>query len=161
MDIRDTQIRSLHDISGEFQRIVARLDDLLFKIKALSVTIWAALSGWAITTQKYEIQLIATVALLGLWFVAATFRGAQKRFIRRSESIFGFLTDAGKLFTFDATGHVPYEVSKSLDGFEPRIERAKLLMNGLISPTVAVFYFFFIVISTLVYFVLKLESTCS
>ena len=152
MDIRETQIRCIQDLARACQIIIARLDELLFKIKALSAAIWSALSGWAITKQNYELLIIATLSLVGLWLVAAAFRGAQKRYICYSDLLHKFLSDAGQLVVFESSGDLPDCIPTSLGGCESRIERAKLWVLGLISPTVSLFYAFFISISISVYF---------
>ncbi len=147
------QITAIETIGTECEKIIARHDDLLFKIKALSVTLWSVSAGWAVTRNSIDLLVIGLVAILGLWFVAATFRGAQKRYIRRSDAVYLFLTDADRLAEFRSTGHLPSDVPRSLGGYEPRMERAKLLLRGLVSPTVAMFYSLFFVITLALYLV--------
>ena len=152
---RSTQVRTITMMASECQRIVARHDELLFKIKALAATLWAAASGWAISSDSPELLFVALFAVAGLWFVAATFRGAQKRYIQRSDALHKFLMDAEALSEFESGGDLPDGVPDSLGGYEPRLDRAKLLLRGLVSPTVSVFYSFFCLISVLLYVELK------
>lgn len=152
MDIRATQLQCLRDLAKECQAIISRLDESLLKIKALSATIWSALCGWAITKQHYELILVSIFTLMALWLVAATFRGAQKRYICYSDSLHKFLINAEQLILFDSTGELPESLPVSLGGCEQRIERFKLWALGAASPTVSVFYGFFIIIAAAVYF---------
>lgn len=146
-----TQLETIKAMAAECQRIVARHDELLFKVKALAATIWSAASGWAVTSGAPNLMFVAVFAVGGLWLVAATFRGAQKRYIRLSDACFQFLTDRSQLEVFEATGAHPLEVPRSLGGYERRTERAKLLLRGFVSPTVSVFYGFFCLMSVVVY----------
>jgi hypothetical protein len=148
---RSTQIDTITMMASECQKIVARHDELLFKIKALAATLWAAASGWAISSESAELLFVSLFVVAGLWFVAATFRGAQKRYIQRSDALHQFLMDAGALTEFESGGDLPDGVPRSLGGYEPRLERAKLLIRGFVSPTVSAFYSFFCLISVLLY----------
>ena len=85
--------------------------------------------------------------------MAATFRGAQKRYIRCSDSLYQFLLDREQLVEFQSSGVLPDGVPRCLGGYESRVERAKLLIRGFVSPTVSVFYGFFCLMSVVLYFV--------
>ena len=144
---RTIQLETIREMALESQRIVARLDDLLFKIKALAATLWSATCGWALTAEAPNLLIVAFISVLGLWFVAATFRGAQKRYIRCSDVIYQFLTNSTALDQFRASGEFPAGVPASLCGYESRIERVKLLVRGFVSPTVWAFYGLFALIT--------------
>jgi hypothetical protein len=133
------QLEAVKSMASECQSIVARQDELLFKVKALAATIWSAASGWAVTSKAPNLLIVAAFAMGGLWVVAATFRGAQKRYIKMSDCLFQFLTDAQQLAQFEKTKSLPEHVPRCLGGYEPRAERARLLWCGLTSPTVSVF----------------------
>jgi hypothetical protein len=148
---RDTQLETIREMSKQCQLIVARHDDLLFKIKALAATLWTAASGWALSSESAELLLVALFSVCGLWFVAATFRAAQKRYIRRSDELFRFLLDANALESFLDMGRPPDAVPSSLGGYESLSERAWLVARGFVSPTVSVFYGFFVVMSVFLY----------
>lgn len=151
MDERISQIDTLKFIGAECQKIISRHDDLLFKIKALTATLWSAATGWSISEDDPMLLLVGLAAVLGLWFVAATFRGAQKRYIERSDAMLKFLTDTSRLTDYMNTGALPPDVPTHLGGYEPRVERGRLLLKGLVSPTVAVFYGFFVLISSILF----------
>jgi hypothetical protein len=147
----NTQLEAVKLMASECQDIVARQDELLFKVKALAATIWSAASGWAVTSKAPNLLIVAVFAVGGLWVVAATFRGAQKRYIKMSDRFFRFLTDEQALAQFEKSNSLPEHVPRSLGGYEPRAERARLLLRGFTSPTISVFYGFFVLMSLVLY----------
>jgi hypothetical protein len=151
MAIKDTLLVTIQTLAKESQNIVARQDELLFKIKALTATLWAAICGWGLTRGEEDLLILAFFAVLGLWFVAATFRGAQKRYIRCSGLFFGFLSDATKLAALETTGTLPDDIPRTLGGNESFRGKAALALRGLVSPTVMFFYGFFALISLVLY----------
>src|SRR5690606_3276110 len=116
---------------------------LLVKIKGLTVTLWAAISGWAVSQSANELLYVSMATIFGLWFVAATFRGAQKRYIACSAKFYAFLSSSDALVALDSSGTLPDDVPRGLGGNETFWGKSKLVVLGLVSPTVALFYGFF------------------
>lgn len=140
MTVQKIQIETLKEIAAQCQAIVARHDDILFKVKGLSVALWSVTCGWALAADTAQLLFVALIGVLGLWFVAATFRGAQKRYIGCSDLLYRFLTDSEELSKFEKSGCLPANLPRSLGGHEGRVDRGVLLMRGLVSPTVSMFY---------------------
>lgn len=151
MQSRDTQLNAIQEMARQCQGIIARHDDLLFKIKALTATLWSAASGWALSSGEAKLLLVALFSALGLWFVAATFRAAQKRYVHRSGLVFQFLLDPQALDEFQEAGVLPSKLPRSLGGHERMMERFTLVARGFISPTVSVYYGFFTLMSVVLY----------
>ena len=139
-------------MSVECQKIVERYDELLFKSKALAAIIWSAASGWAMTSGKINLFLVALFSVGCLWFLAGTLRGAQKRYIRRSEVLYQFLMNAGELAEIQQSGTIPDHVPRSLRVYEEPLERFGFWLRGVVSPTVSVFFGSFFLISAFLYF---------
>ena len=72
-----SQLRMLEQGANELQRHIGRMDEILFQIKASSVTVWIALIGWSFTTQKTALIPLGLVVILGFWLPERFFRGLQ------------------------------------------------------------------------------------
>jgi hypothetical protein len=60
-------LEAVQSMASECQKIVARQDELLFKVKALAATIWSAASGWAFTSKQAHLLFVAAFSVAGLW----------------------------------------------------------------------------------------------
>jgi hypothetical protein len=151
MAIKDTLLSSVQNLAKESQAIVARQDESLFKIKGLTATLWAVVAALGVERGEEDLLLLAFFAVLGLWFVAATFRGVQKRYVRCSAELHSFLCDATALNALENTATLPDTLPRSLGGNESFWRKVGLVLRGAISPTVMAFYGFFAVISLALY----------
>lgn len=152
----DFEVRMLEKGAEEIQKIIARLDDLLFKVNASAITVWVALVGWSLTIKSKNLLIVAIPVLFGFWAIAATFRAIQVRYVDKSRSMASFLSDHSKVEECFNRKEVPSGLVFSLGGEEGIIEKAELLWKGILSPTVAVFYGFFVVIDVILWTFLEM-----
>lgn len=145
-------------IGTECQKIIARIDELLFKIMALTVTIWSVAAGWVITRGTNDLLIMCLVSVRGLWIVAGSFRGAQKRYIERSVAILAFLTDQKAVDTAIETGNLPNNVPVALSGTYPFRGRVTQLLIGMTTPSVVVFYGLLSTMTVVLYLLLPKSS---
>lgn len=91
------QLRMLEQGASELQRHIGRMDEILFKIKASSVTVWVALMGWSLTMKKTVLLPLGLVAIIDFWLLEGFFRGLQARYFRSSFLLTHFLNDHAML----------------------------------------------------------------
>jgi len=136
------QLRMLEKGAAEIQAQVARLDELLFKIKASFITVWAAMIGWAFTIKSDRLIPLAFVVVVAFWMFEGMFRGIQSRYIERSRWITSFANDHQALQHAFVTRMFPPNIVFPLTLSETEWDRLRLWGLGLISPIVATLYLF-------------------
>ncbi len=136
------QLRMLEKGAAEIQAQVARLDDLLFKIKASFITVWAAMIGWAFTIKNDRLLPLAFVIVIAFWMFEGMFRGIQARYIERSGWITAFANDAEAQRRAFATHVFPPNLVFPLTLAETEWDHLRLWIRGLLSPFVATLYLF-------------------
>lgn len=141
------QLRLIEKGLDHLQSVIGRLDDILFKIKTSAITVWVALMGWSITVESKVIVLLGIPTLLGFWVIGSTFRAIQIRYIEKAQSYEEFLNKNKDLKEYFEDQKIPDGKVYSLSGDESRQRQIELLIKGIVSPTVAVFYGFFICIN--------------
>ena len=82
---------------GEVQSQIRSLDELLFRIKAGVVTLWAALVGWAIQSDLGELLLLGFAVIGAFWLLEGLLRSTQLRYIARSRELSSFANDTAAL----------------------------------------------------------------
>lgn len=135
----------------QIQVQILHLDNILFKIKASSITVWVALIGWGVTTGTVRIIPLGIVVIIGFWLLEAMFKGAQLRYIEISTNLMHIVNDTDSLQNqfeeqcFQAD--LIYPVALKLT----EVDRISLTMRGLISSTVATGYLFLALANMLVW----------
>ena len=136
------QLRMLEKGAAEIQAQVARLDDLLFKIKTSFITLWVAVIGWAFTIKNIGLVPLALVIVLAFWLFEGMFRGIQARYIDRSGQLTRFANDTDGLQRAFTTRTFPANLVFPLTLPETEWDRLRLWVRGLMSPFVATLYLF-------------------
>ena len=78
------QTRMFEKGAESIQHHIGRIDAILFKIKASSVTIWVALIGWGLTQEIPAMYPSGFIAIVGFWLLEGFFRGIQSEYIDSS-----------------------------------------------------------------------------
>jgi hypothetical protein len=145
------QLRMLEKGAAELQAQVARLDELLFKIKASFITVWAAMIGWAFTIKSVRLLPLGFVVIVAFWMFEGMFRGIQARYIERSRWITRFANDRDAVQRAFATRTFPADIVFPLTLSETEWDRLRLWGRGLISPVVATLYLFVALVTYLLW----------
>jgi hypothetical protein len=136
------QLRMLEKGVSEIQGQIARLDDLLFKLKATFVTIWVAVIGWSATLKSNELISLALIVVLAFWMLEGVFRAVQARFIDRAREFTSLLNDAPTLDRCFQMQEFPPNVIFPVSFRESEWVQLRYYARGLGSPTVATLYLF-------------------
>ncbi len=136
------QLRMLEKGASEIQTQVARLDELLFKLKASFITVWAAMIGWSFTIKSDRLIPLAFIVVIAFWMFESMFRGIQWRFIERSRWITAFVNDHELLARTFATRTFPSQIVFPLGIRETEWDRLRIWARGFISPVIATLYLF-------------------
>ena len=151
------QLRMLEKGSEEIQKVIARLDELLFKVKAGAITVWVATIGWSVTIKSKELITIGLVVLLGFWGISATYRAVQIRYVAKARKLSIFMNTDSMLMESMQGMKIPSHLVYMLHADEKNIEKLKLLIKGALSPTVAVFYVVFVITNLLLLSVFEVK----
>ena len=124
------------------QNQIVHLDDILFKIKASAVTVWVAVIGWSMASKTEQLALLGFIVVIGFWLLEAMFKGAQLQYMGLSRRITDALNDAAGLE--DQFSRREFDPGLVYPVAAPRteIEKLRLWLRGIISPTVATIYLF-------------------
>lgn len=128
--------------AAEVQSHIARLDELLFKLKASFVTVWLAAVGWSMTIESRHLLVLAMIVTVAFWMFEGLFRALQSRFIDRACEITTLLNDAAALDRCFAAGALPPALVYPVAFRESGRQRLHYYLRGLVSPTVSVLYLF-------------------
>src|SRR5262245_46962927 len=145
------QLRMLEQGANELQRHIGRMDEILFKIKASSVTVWIALIGWSFTTQKTALIPLGLVVILGFWLLEGFFRGLQARYLRSSSALTNFLNDEAALSISFEKRTLPPKLVYPMTFQAGEIEKLRMYGKGLIAPSVGILYLFLALINYLLW----------
>lgn len=147
----DFQLRMLERGAGEVQAQIARLDDVLFKLKASFVTIWIAVIGWSATIGRNDLLPLTLIVVLAFWMLEGVFRAAQIRFVDRARRITALLNDRGELDRCFERRELPADVIFPVSFRETEFTQLRYYVRGLTSPTVATLHLFIGLVSYLVW----------
>ena len=147
------QLRMLEKGAEELQRNIARMDEILFKIKAGSVTIWVALIGWAFTTKNTFIISFGWILIIGFWLLEGFFRGLQERYLSKSFEVTKLLNDRKTLDDCFQSREFPPNIIYPLSFRESHFTELIMYARGLIAPAVSIFYLFLAFINYLIWMV--------
>ena len=68
-------------------------DDLAFKIKGWTITIWTLLISYSLANNSYKIIFIALITIFCFLLVESSFKRYQIRFIERTRELMKILND--------------------------------------------------------------------
>lgn len=141
------QLRLFEKEIDEIQRIIARYDDLIFKVKTITITLWVAVIGWSFTINNNALSIVGLTVILGFWSLGATYRAIQIRYINRSKELSSIVSDQEKLrdiFMRSDLSECPiYQLSEG-EGIRTK---AMYFARGYASPSIFIFYCFLVVIN--------------
>ena len=137
--------------ASEIQAQVTRLDELLFKIKASFITVWAAIIGWTFTIRNPRLLPVSFVVVIAFWMFEGLFRGVQTRYLDLSRDVTGFVNDRDALDRAFATGTLPPGIVFPVGRRESEWQRLRLYGRGLIAPSVATLYLFIALVTYLLW----------
>jgi len=145
------QTRMFEKGADSIQNHIGRIDEILFKIKASSVTVWVALIGWGLTQGIPGMIPLGLIAIVGFWLLEGYFRGIQSGYIEASLSITSFANDNEAIQkTFNESSFPPntvYPMTFKVSDFD----KAKRYAKGMIAPSVAILYLFLLFINHLLW----------
>ncbi len=136
------QLRMLEKGLDQVQREISRLDDILFKIKTGAVTLWGVLIGWALSSKALLLVPLGFVVIIGFWLLESMFRGAQIRYLAKSQELTEFVRNHQVVADMFARREVPTHLIYPVGLRSSKLETARLLLRGLLTPTVATLYLF-------------------
>ena len=137
----ELQMRMFEKGIDMLENQISRLDDVLFKIKASTITVWIAIIGWALTNSNPQIIVLGFVAIVGFWNTEAIFRGVQLRYIDRVHDATKLLNDIDQLSVVFTNKAFQSNQVYSIGVGEGQLTKGALLVRGLFSPSVFVTYF--------------------
>jgi len=138
----DFQLKMFEKGADETQRVIAHYDDLIFKVKTITITLWVAVIGWSITINNQTLALIGLVVIFGFWSLGATYRAIQIRYIRKSGEISNFLNNHKGIVTAFSQKNIPGGLGYKMGESEDYKTKAEYFVRGYFSPSVFVFYLF-------------------
>jgi hypothetical protein len=145
------QTRMFEKGADSIQNHIGRIDEILFKIKASSVTVWIALIGWGLTQEIPEMIPLGLIAIAGFWLLEGYFRGIQSGYIEASLSITSFVNNKEAIQkTFNESSFPPntvYPMTFKVSEFD----KARRYGKGMIAPSVAILYLFLLFINYLLW----------
>ncbi len=136
------QLKMFEAGASQIQAQITHLDELLFKIKASFITVWAAMIGWAVTIRSERLLPLAFIVVVAFWMFEGLFRGVQLRLIHWSRQITSFVNDTETLDRTFATGVLPPNLVFPLGVKTTEWNDLRFYGRGLIAPTVATLYLF-------------------
>jgi hypothetical protein len=145
------QLKMLESGATQVQSQIARLDDLLFKLKASFVTVWLATVGWAMTIMSRQLLLLALIVAIAFWMFEGVFRGAQARFIDRARHLTLLFNDSAALERAFTVQQFPPNVVFPISFHESEWDQLRFYVRGLIAPSVAILYMFVIFVTYLLW----------
>lgn len=145
------QLKMLDKGTEEIQRIIARYDELTFKVKTITLTMWVAVIGWSFTITNQKLSLVAIAVLIGFWSLSATYRAIQIRYIKKSEIINELFNNKNLLLNIFNNQEFPKGLVHKIDEKEEPMEKLYLFFRGYISPAVIVFYIFLIIVNLFIW----------
>jgi len=145
------QTRMFEKGADSIQNHIGRIDEILFKIKASSVTVWIALIGWGLTQEISEMIPLGLISIVGFWLLEGYFRGIQSGYIESSLLITSFVNNKEaiqKAFnesSFPSNSVYPMTLKVS------EFDKARRYAKGMIAPSVAILYLFLLFINYLLW----------
>jgi hypothetical protein len=140
----DFQVKMLEKGVEELERQISRLDEILFKLKSSAVTIWIAIIGWGVTTNKASIIPLGFVTLIGFWLIEGLFRRVQISYIHESKEVIKFLNDSQRLDESFSNLKLPERLiyPLSFGTQNTQLGKLRLFFRSLISTSVITLYLF-------------------
>ncbi|MDM8564294.1 hypothetical protein QUF74_01420 [Candidatus Halobeggiatoa sp. HSG11] len=136
------QTNLLEDGAEELQRHIARLDEILAKIKTACVTVWVAVIGWAFTTNNSSIVILGAILLLGFWLLEGFVRGIQSRYLHSSAKLTKFFNDREAMDQAFEKLEYPPGVVYPMTFKESEWQKLKMYLQGLAAVSTIILYAF-------------------
>lgn len=150
------QLKMLEKGGDEIHKNIAQCVDILFKIKTSAVTVWVALVGWSFIVKNLSVIPLGFIAIGGFWLLEGIFQGFHFRHLNRCKRLAMLLNNAKDLDEYFASSELPANVIYATTGFDESIkERLRLLIRGLVAPSVAILYLFLATINCFVLLLVK------
>jgi hypothetical protein len=144
-DIRirfEFQTKMLEKGAEELQRQIARLDEILFKIKASAITVWTALMGWSLTNKAFSLSLLGFVLIAGFWIFEVVYRGLQIGYIGRAKELSTFFNDDTRLAESLKAKKFPPNLVYPLTFRQFSSSKERIYAKAFLSPAVFLLYVF-------------------
>jgi len=125
------------------QQQMDKYDQSSTTIKAWSVTLWVASSGWALQSGKHELLLLGIVLILTFWFFDGINKTFRTNYKKRRDEVAVLLA---KIFKGEEIS--PDVVSPNL----PKYDLSAAFKNSF-TPHIALPYVVFLVLSLIFYFI--------
>jgi len=125
------------------QQQMDKYDQLSTTIKTWAVTLWVAVSGWALQTDKKTILVLGIVLVIAFWIFDSMNKTFRMNYKKRRDEVAGVL---GELFN---TG----KINKDSNAPQLPIHDLQKFMENIITPHVALPYLFFIIVSIILLFI--------
>ncbi len=125
---------------GEVQQQIRTLDEILFKIKAGAVTLWAVLVGWAFSSDLTRLLPLGFAVISGFWLLEGMFRAVQLRYIVRSRELSRFANDEAALDECFERRRFPAGMVYPVGLRESELQGLWRFGTGLLSGTVMPLY---------------------
>jgi len=145
------QTRMFEKGADAIQEHIIRIDEILFKVKASSVTVWVALIGWGLTKEIPEMIPLGFIAIIGFWLLEGYFRGLQSGYFHASLAITAFVNDKQAIQKSFAESAFPANIVYPLTFEVNEFDKLKRYVKGLIAPSVATLYLFLLFINYLLW----------
>jgi hypothetical protein len=145
------QTRMFEKGADAIQHRIIRLDEILFKVKASSVTVWVALIGWGLTKEIPEMIPLGFISIIGFWLLEGYFRGIQSSYIQASASITSFVNNKQALQASFYESSFPSNIVYPMTFNISELAKLRRYSKGLIAPSVAILYLFLLFINYLLW----------
>jgi hypothetical protein len=141
--------------------IIGRYDDILFRIKGWTITLWIPVIGWGLYSEYRLIFLVALFIPILFCFIEVEFKKIQRQYIFRSNELGKFFRDSNKLrIAFDEK-KIPenpgiydpnaYAMGK-LEEFKEKYKTAVCWHTVLCFPNVYLFYLVILILTIIAMF---------
>lgn len=87
--------------------VIGRYDDILFRIKGWTITLWVPVVGWGIHVKSLPIFLLALFIPIIFCFIEIEFKRIQRQYIFRSNNLEKFFRNNAKLEKAFAEKNIP------------------------------------------------------
>jgi len=129
--------------------VIGRYDDILFRIKGWTITLWLPIVGWGIHSKSIPIFFLALFIPIIFCFIELEFKRIQRQYIFRGNKLEKFFRDNKKLEkafvekdipenpgVYDPNAHAIGQLKKLSKEYKNKTSRLKILCF----PNVYVFY---------------------
>ena len=129
--------------------VIGRYDDILFRIKSWTITLWIAVVGWGLHNRSILVLLLAIFIPIIFCFIEVEFKRIQRQYIFRGNKLEKFFRNNEKLKkafdekdipenpgVYDPNAHAIGQLSELSEEYKKKINRFIILRF----PNVFLFY---------------------